>query len=401
MNVRIVGCVLIAIGGGLAATLPGCGSGSGSGSATGSGALVLAVTWPRNQLQAIPVCADTVQVTVRKGDRDGAVLCRQIAHPPVDVEFRRTSIVCKDLPAGPVWVEATAHATQDASDTAAARAEATATILAGRRVTVSLVTSSTVRLVKLVPPPMNPDQTQTLVASAYADTEGQNLINCANWSWSSSDETTVKVVPSTGEARALRCGQATITATERNSGQTAMAVLMVQPRADQLLKVGQVRILPTGSPVMNFGPGQSLPTQIDVVTQAAAVQITIELDFDRAAGVSAPIKVAPAIDANAFTVTRLDTSTVIQPMEDPTSSVSDNSVSWKGSLPSESPLVPVSFVDYLVTLKGDPPAAVTSQQGCRLDGNFPPGSRQLPSGNDTEGGDLTFVVHVERTIIIP
>jgi len=144
-----------------------------------------------------------------------------------------------------------------------------------------------------------------------------------------------------------------------------------------LLKVQSVNIVHR-----SFGPNDperriaSPQAGQPAVAKLAELPNTIEVQFANAA-----LDFGSVVDQRSFIVEGPN-----GPLSGQIVTMPNNTVRWhfsERSLPSG---------EYRVTLLGDDPSPIVSQQGRRLDGEF----RQLPSGNDSEGGNFVFGLLVQQ-----
>jgi hypothetical protein len=137
------------------------------------------------------------------------------------------------------------------------------------------------------------------------------------------------------------------------------------------LKVSSVQILSVqGDP---SGPGEVLATMEDpsqpLTVQAQQQPNTIEVEF------SDTVSGETVIDGSTFIVEREDGEFVSGQIVQ----ISGNTIRWSG-------LLVQTFTNFLVTLVGDGPPAITTNEGQRLDGE----PLRLPSGDNTAGGNFVF-----------
>jgi hypothetical protein len=137
-----------------------------------------------------------------------------------------------------------------------------------------------------------------------------------------------------------------------------------------LVKVGGVRVLDTGgSPTQPDAPETAKLTSLAQPIPILKGDV-IEVQF-----VNAPVNLASVADGGNFVV-RNQAGTIQK----------GQIVAVKGSNAVRWVMPKLAQGKYRVTLSGEGKAAITSQQGHRLDGD-PSG---LPSGNNVEGGDFVF-----------
>jgi uncharacterized protein YjdB len=204
--------------------------------ASALGKLRVGVTWAEPS-RLVPIASNSIKVQVFDGATEvaSAVIPKPLTIKTFD-----------ELPTGNLTVVASAYPETDGSGVAQATGSVPATITAGTITTVNLTMATTITHVDVTPvtSSLSAGQTTTLVATPKDANNNVVLVSPLNIVWSSSNPLVAAVVPATGLVTALLMGDATITATEVESG--------VSGAADVNVSVA-VSILPSSVTVSIFG----------------------------------------------------------------------------------------------------------------------------------------------------
>jgi len=197
--------------------LLGCGDHGGG---PGTGGLRFVIHWPARPAESrfIPQGANSLKIEVRREARPlaEAVAARHPDQPTAQVEIR-------DLPAGPVEVAITAHASTDGTGQALAEGTVQMTVVPGQVKESGLTLDSTVKRIDLSPAGAEVQIGNTVQLTATARDRDGNIILGVKFAWASSDPAIARVDSETGLVTAVTPGEATIFAVgDEEAGSTTV-----------------------------------------------------------------------------------------------------------------------------------------------------------------------------------
>lgn len=218
----------------------GCGGVVNRARPASTGAVRVVVDWPVGESRLLPAASAAVKAVVEAG---GQTYYSQ----PVVISRPSTTASITGVPAGAATLRAWAYPNVDGSGTAQASGAQGMTIVAAQQAQVVLTLASTITQVVVTPSPAVLVVGNELLLEARAqDASAQRVplvaLNAFTWAVLSGTGV-IEVNASTGLVRALAAGQATITATEKESGVAGTASISVSAPASG----NQVTVVRSGS----------------------------------------------------------------------------------------------------------------------------------------------------------
>ncbi|MCW3096233.1 MAG: hypothetical protein JWL77_1851 [Chthonomonadaceae bacterium] len=212
-----------------ASALAGCGGASNTATTAGNtGRATLAITWPaRTTTRLIPVAANSIVISFLQGTT--VVATQTIARPTTGTS---STVTFPTLPAGALTLQATSYPNSDGTGVAQATATSSVTIVAGQNTALGITMASTIASLGITPtsPSITVSGTTQLAMTAL-DSSGHIVLTSASTiSWASGSPG-IATVSSTGLVTGVAAGNATITATESESGKIATISVTVTTAA--------------------------------------------------------------------------------------------------------------------------------------------------------------------------
>ncbi|MGC4042784.1 MAG: FG-GAP-like repeat-containing protein [Armatimonas sp.] len=203
----------------------GCGSSTAPspGVVAATGRATLTVKWPERS-RLIPFAAESIKVRLVNGN---TLLGESVLARPAGGGMASTTF--DSLPIGSAMVQAWAYPTPGATGTPQAQGQVAVQVVASQTVQVGLTLGSTIDRIEITSAtssPMTVGGTRALAATARNATGDVVITNNSTITWQS-DTPSVATVNNAGLVTAVASGQATIRATETESGKTITALLTV------------------------------------------------------------------------------------------------------------------------------------------------------------------------------
>ena len=205
--------------------LVGCGGGSGSSAASRTtGKATLTITWPTTTAKLIPAASNSITVAFLNGST--TVGTQTVSRPTTG---NTSTVSFGSLPAGSLTLYAAAYPTTGGTGTPQASATQTVTITAGSTASLAISMASTIASLSVSPTSVSvaAGSTTTVVATPKDSSGATVLVGTSTLTYASSNTSVATVNATTGVVTGVVAGSATITATESESGKTAISAVTV------------------------------------------------------------------------------------------------------------------------------------------------------------------------------
>jgi len=197
----------------------------GGGSTPQTGSLCIRAHWPEAGTELVPAASQSIGVVVNRQSSGAEVATRILTRsaPTTTVQGLEAALAYA--------VTATAYPNADATGTPQATGSTSVTVIANQVNNVSLALASTVTEVEVSPSCQVLGLCDSVQLAATArDASGAVVLVSGTWEWTSTNDA-VATVSASGNVTAVAAGDAWVTATERESGQSGQAGVGVRSKS--------------------------------------------------------------------------------------------------------------------------------------------------------------------------